>query len=344
MECVAITTGLDRLFSTDNAAFSIVALLWMLAFGGAIGSFLNVVVYRWPRGRSIVHPGSQCPRCGHAIRAWDNVPVLAWLWLRGRCRDCQAPIASRYPTVEFFVALLFASLGWIEVLRSGGGVEVGSILPLVAEPWSLSMRCGLWAFHLLMLCTLLAAGLIRFDGLRVPRLIWYPALIVGVLSPNVWPWLLPGTPHVGMLEMNFGRTQHVLGAIAVVVLVLMFLRIGATWRPHLEPWLPQVIESPLPMVAILSLFLDARSGVLIAAVSMILAAAVSRFRGRPLADEMVAVGVAWGWIVAWPWLCHTFPLLKPSASDTQHGLLVIFGAMVIGLLFRLTFKARSPAS
>lgn len=76
--------------------------------GLLIGSFLNVVIHRVPRGESIVRPPSACPACGHEIRARDNVPVLGWLLLRGRCRDCSAPISARYPLVELGTALLFA--------------------------------------------------------------------------------------------------------------------------------------------------------------------------------------------------------------------------------------------
>ena len=83
------------------------ALLCGLA-GLMIGSFLNVVVWRIPRGESVVSPPSACPRCGNAIRPRDNVPVLSWLLLKGRCRDCGEPISARYPAVEAGTALLFA--------------------------------------------------------------------------------------------------------------------------------------------------------------------------------------------------------------------------------------------
>lgn len=76
-------------------------------FGLALGSFLNVCIYRLPHGRSVVHPRSACPSCGAQIRAYDNIPVLSWLWLRGRCRDCRAAISSRYMLVELSAALLF---------------------------------------------------------------------------------------------------------------------------------------------------------------------------------------------------------------------------------------------
>lgn len=80
--------------------------------GLLIGSFLNVVIHRVPAGQSLVSPGSACPRCGHAVRARDNVPVVSWLLLRGRCRDCRAPIAVRYPLVELATGLLFVLVAW----------------------------------------------------------------------------------------------------------------------------------------------------------------------------------------------------------------------------------------
>ena len=78
-------------------------------FGACIGSFTDVVVGRLPRQESVVYPGSHCPHCGHAIRWHDNLPVLGWLLLRGRCRDCGSGISWRYPAVELVSALLWLS-------------------------------------------------------------------------------------------------------------------------------------------------------------------------------------------------------------------------------------------
>lgn len=80
--------------------------------GLLVGSFLNVVVWRVPRGESVAHPPSACPSCGHRIRPWDNVPVVSWLVLRGRCRDCGAPISARYPLVEAGTGVIFALVAW----------------------------------------------------------------------------------------------------------------------------------------------------------------------------------------------------------------------------------------
>jgi leader peptidase (prepilin peptidase) / N-methyltransferase len=75
-------------------------------FGAMIGSFLNVVVYRLPRRESLVRPASRCPSCGTHVKPYDNVPLLSWFLLRGRCRSCAAPISKRYPLVEALTALL----------------------------------------------------------------------------------------------------------------------------------------------------------------------------------------------------------------------------------------------
>jgi leader peptidase (prepilin peptidase)/N-methyltransferase len=76
--------------------------------GLAIGSFLNVVVYRVPRGESVVHPRSRCPNCQTPIAWYDNLPVLSWLLLRGRCRACHEPISARYPLIELATGAVFA--------------------------------------------------------------------------------------------------------------------------------------------------------------------------------------------------------------------------------------------
>ncbi|MFD2839647.1 prepilin peptidase [Populibacterium corticicola] len=81
-------------------------------FGLAIGSFLNVVIWRLPRGENLNHPPSACPKCGNRIKPYDNIPVLSWLILRGKCRNCKDPISARYPVVETLTGLVFTSVAW----------------------------------------------------------------------------------------------------------------------------------------------------------------------------------------------------------------------------------------
>jgi leader peptidase (prepilin peptidase)/N-methyltransferase len=112
------------------------ALLILVGIIGlAIGSFLNVVIWRVPRGESVAHPPSHCPACDAAIRPADNVPVLSWLLLRGRCRACAAPISVRYPLVELATAALFVAFG----VHFGAHAELPAFLYLAAVGVALAM-------------------------------------------------------------------------------------------------------------------------------------------------------------------------------------------------------------
>jgi leader peptidase (prepilin peptidase)/N-methyltransferase len=82
------------------------------ALGAALGSFLNVCIYRLPRQQSLLHPPSTCPACGQRIPWYDNVPILGWLLLGGKCRRCRAPISIQYPLIELLVALLWGAAVW----------------------------------------------------------------------------------------------------------------------------------------------------------------------------------------------------------------------------------------
>ena len=123
------------------------------AFGATIGSFLNVVAYRLPRSESLVHPGSRCPGCGTAIKAYDNVPVLGWLWLRGRCRSCRARISPRYPVIEATTGALAVAV----VLTKDSAVDIVLGLVLVA--------------------VLVPIALIDFEHRIIPNKITLPAAI-----------------------------------------------------------------------------------------------------------------------------------------------------------------------
>lgn len=86
--------------------FELFAWIFAAVLGLSLGSFLNVCVWRWPRGESIVRPGSHCPCCGHVLAWWENLPLLSWLILRARCRGCHQPISVRYPLLELLLGLL----------------------------------------------------------------------------------------------------------------------------------------------------------------------------------------------------------------------------------------------
>lgn len=149
--------------SPELLALGLIAVI----LGAAVGSFLNVVVYRLPAGLSLVHPPSRCPHCLHRLAPYDNVPVLGWLWLRGRCRYCGAPIAARYPLVEASTGLLFGAIA----LRIGAAEPVQ-----VFSLWGFSLILGGWIF----VSWLLALALIDWDTLTLPNQLTQSGLLLGL--------------------------------------------------------------------------------------------------------------------------------------------------------------------
>jgi leader peptidase (prepilin peptidase) / N-methyltransferase len=127
-------------------------------FGAVIGSFLNVVAYRVPRRESLVSPGSRCPHCGADVKPYDNVPVVSWLVLRGRCRNCGGPISPRYPLVELATALVFAAV----VAVRGFDNDLVLEIPFVSA--------------------LIALAAIDFDHKLLPNRIVYPMAAYGVIA------------------------------------------------------------------------------------------------------------------------------------------------------------------
>jgi leader peptidase (prepilin peptidase)/N-methyltransferase len=141
---------------TSAVEIAVVALL-----GGILGSFLNVVIHRLPRAESLVSPGSRCPECGTAIAPYDNVPVLSWLLLRGRCRHCGARISPRYPTVELLTAATFAAV----VAVRGFDDDLVLELPFVTS--------------------LIALAGIDLDHKLLPNKIVYPMAVYGLVATAI---------------------------------------------------------------------------------------------------------------------------------------------------------------
>ena len=142
-----------------SRAMPVAFTLWVFAVGAVVGSFLNVVIARVPKGQSIISPGSRCPRCGNPIAWFDNVPILSWLLLRARCRKCGLSISPRYPLVELVTGLVA-----VAVFRYLGATWAG---------------LGYFAFA----ATLLALAYIDLDSWLLPHQITWPLLLAGLASP-----------------------------------------------------------------------------------------------------------------------------------------------------------------
>ena len=170
-------------------------------FGACIGSFLNVVVYRIPAGISLIHPPSRCPQCLHGLGVTENVPVLGWLWLKGRCRWCKTKISSRYPIVEAVTGLVFALVFW----RFGYSIET----------------VGYCAF----LSWLLSLSLIDLDTMTLPASLTKSGLVLGLIFQCVVGWQLAAEPRIAE-RLMFGIGGAVSGiwlleTIAFVGLIIL---------------------------------------------------------------------------------------------------------------------------
>jgi leader peptidase (prepilin peptidase)/N-methyltransferase len=212
----------------EALATSPAALAAAFLLGTLWGSFANVCIYRWPptkehpHGRSVVSPGSHCGACGKPVRWYDNVPILAWLWLRGRCRDCGTQFSARYILVEALTGILFATVWWfavdaratvepldVRVLRAGVGAAFAFVMVVILF---------IDLDHMLILdrVTLPSLGAFYALGVALPERTWQDGIIgaaVGFALVRVVAdifLLLRGKVGMGMGD---GKLLAVVGAL-----------------------------------------------------------------------------------------------------------------------------------
>jgi len=146
-------TGLPELFG----------YILISIFGAMVGSFLNVVIHRVPNEESIVFPNSACPKCGKSIKPYDNIPILSWLILRGKCRNCKNSISARYPAVELLIATLFVIVYW--------QIGFSPFLPVC----------------LIFVAAVVALIFIDAENMILPNVITYPLLVFTLLVRLIYP-------------------------------------------------------------------------------------------------------------------------------------------------------------
>ncbi len=156
---------------------------FVFVFGAIVGSFLNVVIHRVPNELSIVFPNSKCPKCDAAIKPYDNLPVISWLILRGKCRNCKEPIAWRYPAVELLTAVLFCIVFW----------QIG---------FNLFLPVALY-----FTATLVSLVFIDAEHMILPDVINFPLLFVGLIARVVLPAIggavyFQDMKHAPLLQMQ----------------------------------------------------------------------------------------------------------------------------------------------
>jgi len=167
-------------------------------FGAMIGSFLNVVIYRIPKGESIVFPSSKCQSCQNALKWWHNIPIFSWLFLRGKCYFCKEKISAQYPIVEFLTGVIFVALYF----------KLGLVwyLPFIAASFA----------------ALFALVMIDFKYMAVPDNVNFAALIFALVQPEFLMALLyasiaaGGLYLIGLLSSLIARKQAMGGADVIV--------------------------------------------------------------------------------------------------------------------------------
>jgi len=192
---------------------------WIFALGCCIGSFLNVVIYRLPREKSLVHPGSSCPHCGQAIRFYDNIPLVSWLVLRAKCRRCKGTISPRYFIVELLTGCVFLGLYLIYFHTN---------VRLSLHP-SQDLNYGWFVYvvHIALLVACIAASGIDLELWIIPLSICWVATAAGVIGSAVGGYLIPPQLLKTYWILPFaspGAGALTVGALAGLGIGLLLLR------------------------------------------------------------------------------------------------------------------------
>lgn len=254
-------------------------------FGSLIGSFLNVVIFRVPAGRSIVAPPSACGSCGARIRAYDNIPVISWLLLRGRCRDCRATISPRYPIVELGTGLAFAGIAIWALERWA---------PLAPDVRTLGVILATIAFLYLGAISI-ALALIDIDTHRLPDAIVLPAYVIGGVLLAAGALLLDD-------PVAIGRAGVGVGSMLLLYLTLALVRPGGMGLGDVK--LAGVLGLFLGFLGWGELVVGAFAGFVLGglfAIGLLLSRRAGRTSGIPFGPWMVAgawVGIVGGGAIA----------------------------------------------
>ena len=238
-------------------------------FGALVGSFLNVCIFRLPRGESIAWPGSHCPSCAHAIGFYDNIPLLSYLWLGGRCRACRTPISIRYPLVEAVNVLGYLAIVWY-----------------FGPTWTAALYALLFSALVVVTGTDLSHKII-------PNVITLPGMVVGLLgAATVLPvgvinsvvgltvgggllWLLAWlSPYL------FGKEGMGGGDIKLLAMVGAFLG----WKPALLTIMIGSLTGSIIGISLIALRITKRDDYIPFGPFLVLGALLSLFFAQPLLD------------------------------------------------------------
>lgn len=208
------TTGLPVLFILLGAA----------AVGVVIGSFLNVVIHRVPRGESIISPGSHCGACGAPVRAYDNIPIISYLLLGGRCRHCRAVFSARYLAVEALTGLLFALAAW-RVVQYFNDAQAYEVMIGINRSAGLVSFALTLIFDFAFFAAIIALVFIDAEHMLLPNAITYPGLALAIAARLA----VPNLNGVGFLATGPLSGWPVWGVSMIGALVGALIGGGSLW-------------------------------------------------------------------------------------------------------------------
>lgn len=215
-------------------------IIFLFLMGACVGSFLNVVIYRVPRGQSIAFPGSHCPICGRAICWYDNIPLLSWMLLRAKCRFCKAPISPRYIIIEAITAILVVGLYLCYfVLKLRTDLRWG--LPIGEGPLDFFQAWPMFIAHAALLCGLLVCSAVDVELWIVPLEVCWVVSLVGVISAAA-------APHPFMAAVSAPTVAISLAAIVGLAIAMILMHLGFITPSFLDA-ADTVLELPAPKKA-----------------------------------------------------------------------------------------------
>ena len=289
-----------------TAVFLAILVGWIAILGAAFGSFFNVVIWRVPEGMSLISPPSHCPKCGARVRPFDNVPILAWLWLRGRCRDCKAPISVRYPFVEFLCCAVAALFG--AAILAGGWVGFASQTLSWSgfNEYSIAWDAAVAAFE----ADPTQTTTLTFDG-------YWAAAQKAIALAFVWAFAAYAALILGFVEWDKGSVPKSLVGFAAAVPVVGLLAI--------------ITLNDVGALA-------ERCGVFLTGVGSGVAATCCFWRAIPRSEraEAAALGALWGFCAGyWGAFLGVAVLLGVATAVRRKIGRNVFGLLVFAAIFAL---------
>ena len=221
-----------------------IVLVFIFAFGCCAGSFLNVVIYRMPRDKSLISPASACPVCNEHIRFYDNIPLVSWIVLGAKCRNCKAPISPRYFIIELLTGSVFLGLFLLYFVFDVRGFEIEGTRGIEAF-----FKGGwlIYLMHIILLSSLIAASAIDLELWVIPIAICWFAAIMGVVGCFLSPFIIRPEKVSSLYpvaQANANTSALAGGAVIGLAISLVLLITGVIKRSYENQGEPEQQQTP----------------------------------------------------------------------------------------------------